>query len=189
MDPSPRKRHAMRSAASFIQWFSAGWCTCILTKIRLTRFSRCIIAIDSRKKNFSLLSAQKNFTIFLPFTKNCRTTNRDRNRAESNSRGLTKERAVQARPLQSQPCWVLGDLKVAATRLLFFELEAGLVLFEEFAEVFGHVEEADPLLVIQRHREAAEAVHADAALFTDAKFQGALLAGFRFLLKLGDARQ
>src|SRR5258708_39987087 len=60
------------------------------------------------ERRTSRSSPQEKFTIFLPFTKNCRTTNRYRNRAESNSRGLTKERAGQARPLQSQLCWGAG---------------------------------------------------------------------------------
>jgi hypothetical protein len=40
-------------------------------------------------------------------------------------------------------------------KLLFLELEAGLVFFEEFAEVLGDVEEADPLFVIEGDGEAA----------------------------------
>src|SRR5580700_7231828 len=72
--------------------------------------------------------------------------------------------------------------------LLFLEFEAVFVFFEEFAEVFGHVEEADPLLVVERDREAAQAIDADAALFTDAKFQCPLFAAFGFFLEFGDAR-
>src|SRR6266702_7680623 len=63
-----------------------------------------------------------------------------------------------------------------------------LVFFEEFAKVFGHVEEADPLLVIERDREATQAIDAYAAFFADAEFQGALFAAFGFFLQLGDAR-
>jgi hypothetical protein len=39
--------------------------------------------------------------------------------------------------------------------LLIFELEAMLVFFEEIAEVFGHVEKANPLFVVERDGEAA----------------------------------
>ena len=39
--------------------------------------------------------------------------------------------------------------------LLLFELEAGLVFFEESTEVVGYVEETDPLFVVERDGEAA----------------------------------
>ena len=36
---------------------------------------------------------------------------------------------------------------------MILELEAGLVFFEEITEVFGHVEQADPLFVVERDGE------------------------------------
>ena len=56
--------------------------------------------------------------------------------------------------------------------LPILQLEPVLVLFEESAETVGGIEQANPLLVIERDREAAEPVDADAALFSDTELKG-----------------
>ena len=48
-----------------------------------------------------------------------------------------------------------GVAKSGRLFLLIFELEAMLVLFEEIAEIFGHVEKANPLFIVERDGEAA----------------------------------
>src|SRR5580704_11445108 len=67
----------------------------------------------------------------------------------------------------------------AAVRVLLgvLKLQARFIFFEEGAEVVGNFEQAVPLFVIQGDREASQAVHADAAFFSHAKFQSA--AAFR----------
>src|SRR5215469_3633170 len=77
---------------------------------------------------------------------------------------------------------------ILSSPLLVFQLEPRLVFLEEFAQVVGHVEQADPLLVIERDREAAQAIDADAALFPHAKFQRALFSAFGLFFEFGDAR-
>src|SRR5215831_20457997 len=47
------------------------------------------------------------------------------------------------------------------------QLEAFLIGFQERAQGLRRVQQAHPLLVVQRHGEAAEAVHADPALLAD----------------------
>lgn len=64
-----------------------------------------------------------------------------------------------------------------------FQLQAAFVLFHEFLELLGVVEQADPLLVIERHRESAQAVHAYRAFFADAEVDDAALStGLQLLL-------
>ena len=46
-------------------------------------------------------------------------------------------------------------------------LEARVIGADEGADVVGHVEQLGPLLVVEGHREAAEAVDRHAALFAD----------------------
>jgi len=60
---------------------------------------------------------------------------------------------------------------IGLSLLLRFELESVLVFFQECAQVLRRVQQAYPLLVVKRDGEAAEAVDADAAFFSHAKFQ------------------
>src|SRR5688500_1549065 len=61
-------------------------------------------------------------------------------------------------------CSAVSSQSIAASALLLgFEL--GVVRFEEGADVLCNVEQARPLLLVERAGEAAEAVHRHAALF------------------------
>src|SRR6185312_8384303 len=58
---------------------------------------------------------------------------------------------------------------------------------DEAPDVVGHVEELDPLLLVERHREAAHAVDRHRALFADLErdaLAGARLERLVFLLQL-----
>src|ERR1041384_2425639 len=46
-------------------------------------------------------------------------------------------------------------------------LQVGVVVADERADVVGHVEQLRPLLLVEGHREASEAVDRDAALLAD----------------------
>ena len=48
-------------------------------------------------------------------------------------------------------------------------LQLGLVLLDEVADLVGHVEQPQPLLLVERHREATQAVDGDAALLKNAE--------------------
>jgi hypothetical protein len=69
------------------------------------------------------------------------------------------------------------------------ELQPALVLLQEGTKTVGRVEKADPLLVIEGHRKAPEAVDADPALVADPELQVSALLSADLLLKLGDACQ
>ena len=58
------------------------------------------------------------------------------------------------------------------------ELQAGLVLLRGTREAGGLVEQANPLLVVERDGKAAEAVNADAALLAHFEIDGARTAAF-----------
>src|SRR5215469_324975 len=81
--------------------------------------------------------------------------------------------------------------KTSACRglLFWFQFQARLVLFQKFTQPVGAVEQTHPLLVIERHREAAQPVNAHPALFANAKFQRAFLPRTALLLQLGNPRQ
>src|SRR5271154_1032157 len=73
--------------------------------------------------------------------------------------------------------------------ILRFQLEPVLVFLEEGAQIVGCIEQADPLLVIECHRETSEAVDADAALFADAEFEAASRSRATLLFEFCDAGQ
>src|SRR5262250_1875856 len=70
----------------------------------------------------------------------------------------------------------------------FFELGLAFrfLLFQEFRQLFGRTQQANPLFVVKRYRKTAEAVDADAAFLTDAEIEraAAFLAGL--LLQRGE---
>jgi hypothetical protein len=45
------------------------------------------------------------------------------------------------------------------------------------------IEDFHPLLVVERHRKAAETIQADRSLLADSEFEGATIARFNFLLQ------
>src|SRR5208337_63256 len=94
------------------------------------------------------------------------------------------------RPLWTS-CRPLGGRRGAplATSVLGPQLKPALVLFEEIAQVVGRVEQPDPLLVVECHREAPQAVDAHASLFSDAKFEAAFGPCAGLLFELRDASQ
>ncbi len=65
--------------------------------------------------------------------------------------------------------------------LALFHLELALVFLNKHLKVGNRVEQLRPLLVVERHREAAQSLHADAALLTHAELYGAASL-FRFYL-------
>ena len=87
-------------------------------------------------------------------------------------------RKIALRPYVSRN----SQLNSTNSSALFFELEAVFVFFEESAQVVGDVEEANPLLVVQRHGETAQAVDADSAFFAHSELESALLSPFALLL-------
>jgi hypothetical protein len=72
---------------------------------------------------------------------------------------------------------------------LALQLQLALVFFEERAELFRAIEQAQPLFVIERYGEAPQAVNADRALLAHLELQGARLALANLLFQLGDARE
>jgi len=52
-------------------------------------------------------------------------------------------------------------------RRLFLLLQPSLVLLDERPDVIGHVEQLQPLLLVQRHGEPTEAVDRDASLLAN----------------------
>src|SRR5579862_5383991 len=79
----------------------------------------------------------------------------------------------------------------ACRRNLFrgLQLQARLILFEKRAQVCRNVEQPDPLLVVECHGKAAQAVDAHAALLTDSKFQLARPLAACLFLELRNSRQ
>src|SRR5262245_56161751 len=75
----------------------------------------------------------------------------------------------------------------ASALLLFlpFALQTGVVVLEELADVVGKSEQALPLLDVQCHRHALQAVHADASLFTDFAIERAPLGLLDFRQEFG----
>src|SRR6516165_3867603 len=69
------------------------------------------------------------------------------------------------------------------------QLEAMLVFLEKIAEVFGTVEQPDPLLIVKGDWKAPEAVDADPALLANAEFERASLAPFGFFFEFSDSGQ
>src|SRR5262249_23036731 len=67
---------------------------------------------------------------------------------------------------------------------LLFELELSFILFQKGAQLVCVLQQPDPLFVIQCHGKPAQAVHADAALFTYTEFErsGAASGGLLFQL-------
>src|SRR5689334_3111123 len=76
-------------------------------------------------------------------------------------------------PFRSRRCRAM----TAILLLWFFQLELGFVFVEKGAEIVCLVEQACPLLEIERDRETSKAIDTDAAFFADAEFQrsGALV--------------
>src|SRR6266404_4950504 len=69
---------------------------------------------------------------------------------------------------------------------LFFQLQSGLVFFQELFYVVCRAEQAVPLLVIQRNRETAKSVNTDTAFFADLEDQiAAALLDFYLIFQLG----
>src|SRR2546425_10440084 len=74
---------------------------------------------------------------------------------------------------------------------LRFGLQLGVVLLDECANLVGHGQQLRPLLLVERDREAAEAIDGHAALLADLEVGAATTLGlepfvFRFeLLELG----
>src|ERR1700722_8260933 len=72
---------------------------------------------------------------------------------------------------------------------LFLQLQLGFVLFQKSFDIRGGAQQAVPLLVVERDRETAQAVDADAALFADFKNQvSAAFLDFAFLFQLRQLR-
>src|SRR5437667_1942665 len=67
-----------------------------------------------------------------------------------------------------------------------FELQATLVGFQESSQVLYGIKQLGPLLVIQRHREAPEPVHAHTTFLADLELQLATLLASDLLFQLGD---
>src|ERR1035438_1353461 len=65
--------------------------------------------------------------------------------------------------------WVLHS----TAGLNLFQFQLAFVFFDESLKIGDGVEEFRPLLVVKGHGEAAESVHAHAALFADAELDGA----------------
>src|SRR5260221_3894436 len=61
-------------------------------------------------------------------------------------------------------------------RLLGLRLQVGVVLLDESPDVFGHVENAGPLLLVERHREASEPIEGHATLLADLQRNASRLA-------------
>ncbi len=76
-------------------------------------------------------------------------------------------------------------MRLSFCELSALQFELGFIPFKKFAPLIARIEQADPLLVIERDRKAAEAIHADSAFFADPKFQAAGAASslllFQFL--------
>src|SRR5438105_3650310 len=66
--------------------------------------------------------------------------------------------------------------------LLAFDLQSRFVLFDELADLVGHVEQLGPLLLVERHREAAQTVYRNASLLTDLESCGAAARTFQPLV-------
>src|SRR5439155_17921023 len=66
-----------------------------------------------------------------------------------------------------------------------FQFAGGFIFFEKVAQILGDVEQTNPLFVIERDGKAAETVDADAAFFSDAKFESAGALGAFFFFELG----
>src|ERR1700736_2048950 len=66
------------------------------------------------------------------------------------------------------------------------QLELRLVFFQKFAEFIGGVEQAVPLLVVESHGKAAQAIDAYASLVGHAKFQATGAARALLFLQLGE---
>src|SRR5690348_5065889 len=65
-----------------------------------------------------------------------------------------------------------SKLKASPLGLLrLFELQLASVLFQKRAQIGSRIQQPDPLLVIEGHREPTQAVDADAAFFADPKLQ------------------
>src|ERR1700722_6778708 len=81
-----------------------------------------------------------------------------------------------------------------SSRALFvfrLQFQPVLVFFEERAQIRHHVQQPDPLLVVQRDRKAPQPIHADSPPFSHAKLQrpGSLRTPRRLLFQLGNLRQ
>src|SRR5208282_75189 len=62
---------------------------------------------------------------------------------------------------------------VPRTNLALLHLQFALVFFNKGLKIGGRIEQSCPLFVIERYREAAQSVHADAALLAYAELHGA----------------
>src|SRR5271157_4426782 len=72
--------------------------------------------------------------------------------------------------------------------LALLQLQLALIFFNKSLKIGSSIEQPGPLFVVERHRKAAQPVHADAALFTDAELQGAAsLFPFHLLFQIGKA--
>src|SRR5262249_9846292 len=80
----------------------------------------------------------------------------------------TRNAAVSTSPTRKSSRWVAFPPRYSFSRSLLLRgilrLQRAVVLAHEGANVVGHVEQPNPLLLVQRHRKPAEAVHRQAAL-------------------------
>src|SRR5262249_2479326 len=83
----------------------------------------------------------------------------------------TRNAAASTSPTRKSSRWVDFPPKSRCSRSLLLRgilrLQRTVVLAHEGANVVGHVEQSNPLLLVQRHRKPAEAVHRQAALLAD----------------------
>src|SRR5579863_6658274 len=88
----------------------------------------------------------------------------------------------------AKPTLRIGNRELPFSALLF-ELELRFVFFHEALDVGGGTEQAVPLLVVERDRKAAQAVHAHAAFFADLENQvAAAFLDFYFFFQLRQLR-
>src|SRR5258708_23416855 len=74
-----------------------------------------------------------------------------------------------------------GHRSAPRTNLALLQLQLALIFFNKSLKLGDGVEQPGPLLVVERHRKAAESIDADAALLTHAELDG---AGSLFCLHL-----
>ena len=79
-----------------------------------------------------------------------------------------------------------SDLKTDVARQLrrLLKLQPRFILFHEFLQILGRPQQAHPLLIVQGHRKTAQAVNADASLFTNLKIQAATACAPALLFQL-----
>src|SRR6266851_8381135 len=81
-----------------------------------------------------------------------------------------------------------GHRSAPRTNLALLQLQLALIFFNKSLKLGDGVEQPGPLLVVERHRKAAQSIHADATLLTHAELHGAAsLFCLHLLFQIGKA--